>query len=326
MKRLMIVLLTTVFVFAGIFFSFNPLAHADDYPSKDIRWIIGGSPGGGFDTYARAIGRFMEKYLPKGIHVIVENRPGAGHRIAMSAVYNSDPDGYTIGMPMMPGLFIEQMYADQKYDMTKATWLAMIVRDPRVLAVAPNSKYKSLKDLQQAESLSFAIVGFASESDVIVTNGKLDIKAKYISGHKNSNEAVLALMRGDAAAVAFTYGSLQDFFRNKQLVPLVVYGSEKRLPGLPDIPTLGELGQEDLNEIVGNFRGIAGPPNLPPDRKKLLRDVIWKAMNDKEFIEWAEKAKREVEPKDGESTEKTMNKLMAQYNALKDVLKPYYVK
>lgn len=325
MKKIQMVLSIVLVLSCAFLFIPTAQSFGDEYPSKDIRWVIGGSPGGGFDLYARAIGRFMEKYLPKGVHVIVENKPGAGHRIAMSTVYNSKPDGYTIGMPMMPGLYIYQMYKPQEYDMRKVNWLAMILRDPRVLCVAPNSPYKSLKDLQEAKSVPFAIVGFSSETGVILANGKLGIKAKYISGHKNSNDAVLAVMRGDADAVAFTYGSMKQFLRDKQLMPIAIYGSDKRLPGLPNVPTLGELGQEDLNEILGNFRVIAGPPNLPADRLKYLRDVIWKAMNDKEFIEWAKKAKRDVDAKDGPATEKVMNKLMDQYKSVWKDLKPYFV-
>jgi tripartite-type tricarboxylate transporter receptor subunit TctC len=325
MKKIQMTLSIALVLFCASLFVPIAKSSGDEYPSEDIRWVIGGGPGGGFDIYARSIGRFMEKYLPKGVHVIVENKPGAGHRIAISTVYNSKPDGYMIGMPMMPGLYIYQMYEPQKYDMRKVTWLGMILRDPRVLCVAPNSPYKSLKDLQNAKSVSFAIVGFSSETGVILANGKLGIKAEYISGHKNSNDATLALMRGDAAAVGFTYGSMKDFLKNKQVRPIAVYGSEKRLPELPDVPTLGELGHEDLNEILGNFRSIAGPPNLPADRLTYLRDVIWKAMNDKEFVEWAEKAKRDIDPKDGLATEKVMNKLMDQYQSVKEELKPYFV-
>ena len=86
----------------------------------------------------------MQKYLPDGVHLITENRPGAGHKIAITMVYTSEPDGYTIGMPMMPGLYLPQLVAAQKYDMTKVTWLVTILRDPRVIAIVPKSKFKTL--------------------------------------------------------------------------------------------------------------------------------------------------------------------------------------
>lgn len=326
MKKRSIVIATALLALPALIAFSAPPAAAADYPSKDIRWIIGGKPGGGFDFYARAIARYMEKYLPQGVHVIVENRPGAGHRIAMSAVYNSPREGYTIGMPMMPGLYITQMYEKQKYDMTKVDWLAMIMHDPRVLCVPPKGRYKTLDELRSAKDVRCAIVGFASESDVILSNSQLGIHAQYIAGHKNSNEAVLAALRGDADFVAFTYGSMQDLIRDKQLIPLAVYGSEKRIPALPDVPTLGELGHPELNEITGNFRVIAGPPDLPPQRLAYLRDVIAKAMHDSEFLATLRKANRGVAFKDGPTTARIMGSLMKQFQGLKEELKPYYVK
>ena len=323
MKRYLIVFSMVFFLLAGFFFGMIAPAQAEDYPSKDIRLIIGGKPGGGFDTYARAIGRYMKKYLPEGVNVIVENRPGAGHKIAITMVYNAEPDGYTIGMPMMPGLYFPQMFEQQKYDMTKVTWLVTILKDPRVLAIAPKSKFKTLKDLQQAESVRVPIVGFSSETGVILANEKLGINAKYISGHKNSKESVLAALRGDGDAVGFTFGSLRKFFAKNQLIPVAVLGSEKRIPQIPDVPTLAELGHPELNSMLGTYRVLAGPPNMPPDRTKFLRDSIWKTFNDPEFVAWSKKAKRPVEGVSGEDTEKNLNQVMGQYANYKDVLKKY---
>ena len=323
MKRYLIVFSTVVFLLTGFFVGSGSMAFAEDYPSKDIRLIIGGKPGGGFDTYARAIGRYMKKYLPAGVNVIVENRPGAGHKIAITMVYNAEPDGYTIGMPMMPGLYLPQMFEAQKYDMTKVTWLVTILKDPRVLAIAPNSKFKTLKDLQQAESVSIPIVGFSSETEVILANEKLGINAKYISGHKNSKEGVLAALRGDGDAVGFTFGSLRKFFLKKQLIPVAVLGSEKRIPAIPDVPTLAELGHPELNQMLGTYRVLAGPPNMPPEVTKYLRDAIWKTLTDPEFVEWSKKAKRPVEAVNGDDTQKNLDMVMKAYADYKDDLESY---
>jgi tripartite-type tricarboxylate transporter receptor subunit TctC len=326
MKRLTSVVFAALFVFPIFLLALDSTAQAEVYPEKDIRWVLGGAAGGGFDIYARAIGRYMEKYLPKGVHVLIENKPGAGHRIAMSTVYNAKPDGYMIGMPHQPGLYIDQMYAKQTYDMTKVTWLAMILHDTRMLCVSPKSKYKTFDELKKGQNVRIAINGFASESDLILANNRLGFKANYISGHKSSNDAALAVMRGDADACAFAPSSLKDLIRDKQLIPLAVYGAEKRLPEYPNLPTLAELGEPELNEMVGTFRSISAPPNMPADRVKILRDVIAKAMNDKEFLEMMNKADREVEYKNGEDTAKIMTNLMNGYDSLREELKPYYEK
>ena len=69
-------------------------ARAQAYPSKPLRWIVGFPPGGGADTVARVMGNWLSERL--GQPIIVENRPGAGTNIAVQAVVNSPPDGYTL--------------------------------------------------------------------------------------------------------------------------------------------------------------------------------------------------------------------------------------
>ena len=323
MKLALIVCLASFLVFSGISLMVTSQTYAEEYPTKDIRLIIGGKAGGGFDTYARAISRYMKKYLPEGVNVNVENRPGAAHKHAITMVYNSMPDGYTIGMPMMPGLYFPQMFEKQKYDMAKVTWLATILKEPRVIAIASNSKFKTLENIQQAESVRFPFVGFSNETGVILANEKLGIKAKYISGHKNLKEAVMTALRGDGDAVGYSFGSLRKYFVKKQLIPVAILGSEKRIPAIMEVPTLAELGHPDLNKILGIYRVLAGPPNLPADRTKYLRDAIWKTLKDVEFVAWSKQAKRPVEALDGEATAKALGSVMREYANYKDTLKKY---
>jgi tripartite-type tricarboxylate transporter receptor subunit TctC len=130
-------------------------------------------------------------------------------------------------------------------------------------------------------------------------------------------------MRGDGDAVGFTFGSLRKFFVNKQLIPLAVLGAEKRIPAIPDVPTLAELGGAELNQVLGTYRVLAGPPNMPTEVTQFLRDALWKTLNDPEFVAWSKKAKRPVEPVDGDGTEKNMNMVMKEYANYKDVLRKY---
>src|ERR1700685_1076379 len=80
-------------------------AHAAlaDYPDRNIDLIIPYGPGGGFDLYARAVGRAMESYLLKGVKVIPRNVPGAGGAKGLATMYRAAPDGYTMGIIDLPG-------------------------------------------------------------------------------------------------------------------------------------------------------------------------------------------------------------------------------
>ena len=68
------------------------------FPEKIITWIVTYPPGGGFDTYARAIAKRMPKYLPKKVQIVIKNSPGAGGRYGTNLLYRAKPDGYTIGI------------------------------------------------------------------------------------------------------------------------------------------------------------------------------------------------------------------------------------
>jgi len=324
MKKNLIPLFVALLAFQFSMGVLSKPALADDYPSQDIRWIVGGKAGGGVDLYARTVGRHMEKYLPKGVHVIVENRPGAGHSIANTMVYNAKPDGYTIGMPFMPGLYLMQILQKTEFDMTKINWVGMIDHDAQCISISSKSKYKTLDDLKKADVVRVGIVGPASEAGVLLACKSLGIKAEYVAGHKNSKEAALAAIRGDVDIVGFTYNSTRKFIAKKQIIPVIVYGSEKRLAPIPDVPTLGELGFPDLNSILGNWRSISATPGIPQDRLNHLRDVAWKAMNDPEIQAWSKEAGRPINPMTGDETKAIMAMLMKSVAEYKDFFSEFF--
>jgi hypothetical protein len=83
--------------------------------------------GGGFDIYARAVGKAMENYLPKNVRVVVRNIPGAGSVKGIATMYRAAPDGYTMGIVDLPGAVAPQIMGEQlPYDLDKATWLGTV--------------------------------------------------------------------------------------------------------------------------------------------------------------------------------------------------------
>lgn len=324
MKKLSIISLTLLVIFSGTFFGSVSQTCAQDYPKKNLRWFVGYAPGGGFDTYSRAIARTMKKYLPKGIQVIVINKPGSASQLAASTIYNAKPDGYTLGIWPMPGLYVPQMFFKPKYDVKRVIWLGTVLREPMVLAASSKSKLRNLKDLQQAKSVRLALTGFTGpEIAAPITMETLGIKTKYITGHNSSKESMLAALRGDADVIIFSYGSLRKLLLKKSFIPVLLLGSEKRNPEFPDLPTASEAGYPKLDQLVGAWRVIGATPGLSKERTQYLREILWGSINDKEFLEWSKKAKRPVVPLDGIETEKALQKLLVQYDGLRGLLKRY---
>ncbi len=325
-KLLFVVVLIGVFLFQGTFSGYLAQVSAKDFPNKNIRWYVPYAPGGGFDMYSRAIARTMKKYLPKGVNVIVINKPGAGGQVATSTIYRAKPDGYTVGILPMPGMYVPQMFYKTRYDVAKITWLGTVLYEPMCFALASSSKFKTLKDLQAAESFRIAGTGFTGpEIAAPVTMETMGLKAKFIIGHNSSKEAFLAAMRGDADAIFFSYGSTRPFLMKKTFKAVLLIGTEKRIPEIPDVPTAVELGYPKLAPL-GTWRVIAATPGLPEDRKKYLSDLLWKSLNDPEFQEWAKKAKRLVTPLGSAATEKALQDVVSLYakKEFRDLLKKYF--
>jgi len=325
MKKLWFVLtLTGLFFIQGVFCGTTPPVAAKEFPSKNIRWIVPYKPGGGFDTYSRAVARTMKKFLPEGRNIIVTNKPGAGGQVATSLLYRSKPDGHTIAILPMPGQFVPQMFHKTKYDVKQLTWLGTILNEPMFLILAESSKFKSLKELQQADVVRIASTGLTGPEIVTpITMEALGIKAKFITGHGSSKEAALAAMRGDADAILFTYGTNRGYVKSKQFKGLVMIGTDKRSDEFPDVPTATELGYPQLEDL-GAWRVVAGPPKLPKDRYNFLSDILMKSMNDPEFTAWSKKSKRPVTPYDGQTTEKKLTAIIRQYDQdYRELLKKY---
>lgn len=325
MKKFFIILaLAGLFLFQGTFSGTMPPVAADEFPSKNIRWIVPYTPGGGFDTYSRAMVKVMKKYLPEKVNVIVINNPGAGGQVAASVLYHARPDGYTIAILAMPGLFIPQMFHKTNYDVKKITWLGTVLNEPMLFALANSSPLKTLEDVKKANVVRIAGTGFTGpESVAPITMETLGIKAKFITGHNSSQEAFLAAIRGDADGVVFSYGSTRAYVAANKFKGVFLIGTDKRSQEFPDVPTVVDLGYPQLEDL-GTWRVLAAPPNLPKDRYDYLSDVLMKTMNDPEFMEWAKKSKRMITPLDGKTTTRKLMNAVKLYNEdFRDLLKKY---
>ena len=327
MKKLSIVLLIGVFISTGILFGFLSQVSAEDFPKKNIRWIVPYDPGGGFDIYARAIARTMKKHLPKGVNVIVMNKPGAGAQVGTSLIYNAKPDGYTVGILPMPGLYVPQMFYKTEYDVKKITWVGTVLNEPMVFALASSSKFKTLEEVRRAESFRISGTGFTGPEIVApITMETLGIKAKFIVGHSGSGDAILAAMRGDADAVVCSYGTMRKHVLGKGFKALLLIGAQERSPEMPDVPIPAEIGHPKLG-LLGTYRVIGAPPGLPKDRDKYLSDILLKSLNDPEFQEWSKKAKRPITIMDGSATKKTLLEVISLYDKdYRDLLERYLKK
>jgi tripartite-type tricarboxylate transporter receptor subunit TctC len=262
---------------------------AAGFPERDITFIVPNQVGGGFDAYVRAIAPAMEKYLPNKVNVVPLNVPAGGGAKGVSQLYRARPDGYTIGILNIPGLFILQARGGG-YDLNKFTWLAGLGRDPYALAVPWNSPIKSVADLQALSAtrpVKFTTTGpdGTAYGVTMIATELLGIKLQLITGYKGSSEYVAAAVRGDGDAVITNLPILARFEAGQSLRLIASFTTDG---SRPDVPNATALGLPQLADISVE-RMVAGPPNLPADIKKILVEALDKAVNDPAVAALSEK-------------------------------------
>lgn len=303
--------------------SMSAFAASKGFPKKTITWIVTYNPGGGFDSYARAIGRVMPKYLPNQVKIVIKNVPGAGGRSGTNALYRAKPDGYTIGILNVPGVLTSQMIMKTKYDLTKFEYIGAVDQVKYCFLVPKNSPFKSLKDLQQAKKpVRITTTGIGSSGGLmsIMTCEITRIPFTLVTGYKGSTACLVAVIRGDADASM--EGGLETqlpYIKEGELIPLFVI-SFKRQKYLPELITIKELGYPELAPL-GMYRLIAAPPKTPMDRTAILEKALMKTLEDKDFLAWSKKAKRSVYPSNGKEAREILNAQAKTYEKYKEMLK-----
>ena len=240
-------------------------AFADDYPTKTVRIIVPFPAGSGSDAVARFAALGMKD--PLGQTVIVDNRGGGGGLTGTLAGAQAAPDGYTLTMGTTSSLVTNpQLNPQARYDVTKDFKPVVgLARTFYVVMTANDDKSpKTLKEMFErlkAGSANFGSSGVGTithlASEYIV--GRAGAKATHIP-YKGTPE-----FHGDIAAGRILFGSdtmaaALPFIRAGRVRPLAVTSLE-RVPSLPDVPTLKELGISD--QPISAFFGLVAPVKTP---------------------------------------------------------------
>jgi tripartite-type tricarboxylate transporter receptor subunit TctC len=243
------------------------LAHAqDDYPNRPVRIIVPFAPGGSTDVVARILADKLGAEFKQGF--IVENRAGAGGNIGADAVAKAAPDGYTLLMGTTGVLAInkhlyKEMSFDPDRDFTPVSYTSLITN---ILVVNPQVPAKTVAELlrlAQAEPgrLTFASSGAGSSTHL---SGEL---FKSMAGvnilhipYKGSSQALVDVMSGQVTMLFDNAPSSMPFVEQGKLRAIAVT-STKRLPNLPDVPTIDEAGVKGYESL--SWSGIVAPAGTP---------------------------------------------------------------
>lgn len=301
------------------------------YKGRTLNILVGSAPGGGYDLYARQIGRHMGRHLPGNPDIVVQNMPGAGGLIAANTLYTRSPrDGSTIGHIQGP-LSIRQIAGGRnvQYDMRNFGWLGSANNTSNVCVLSPRVPVKTGKDLLTRE----IIIGGSGGSTTYIPsflNAVAGTKFKIIAGYKSTNDIVIAIERGEVEGLCgwgwdSAKGNARSFFdRGVLRVGLDVGGEPHPELSKQGVPFVMDLVSDPMNERILAFafsylvyiRPFVAPPELPADRLKALQDAFAMTLKDPAFLAEAEKADLEVRFVSPDEVKKALDRA---FNAPEDV-------
>jgi len=307
--------------------SANNSARAEDfYKGKIIRVIVGGSAGGGFDIYTRAMARHMGKHIPGNPNLIVENMTGAGTMIAAKYLHSSaKPDGLSIGM-FNGALILSRALGNKSVDFNiqELEFLGVPVQDSTVCALRKESGVTNI-DQWLAAKTPIKLGGLSpgnSTSDVArVITTALNLPIQLVEGYKGTNEIRLAADAGELHGACWAWETLKVAWA--QAIPagdvnVVLQVTAKKIPDLPDVPMSLDLAKtDDTRQLLkagaidpaAIVRVYVTTPRTPKERLQILRDAFAKTLTDPAFIAEAKKANLDINPLSGAEVKKIVDEL-----------------
>jgi tripartite-type tricarboxylate transporter receptor subunit TctC len=256
-----------------------PARAQTDYPIRPIRLIVGFAAGGGNDIFARIVADKLSQLL--GQSVVVENKPGAGSRLAAEYVTQQAADGYTLLVGPSGAMAIAAaVYPDLKYSPTKDfVPLAMIAHFPLIMVIAADNPATNVKEFVAWAKEHPDKVNYGSSSPAFtITTELLKLKSGMpgvMIPYKSSNEMILSVMQGQTALTIADGPPTVPQVKAGKVKALAVTGAE-RSALLPDVPTMAEAGYPavDVHLWSGVFAPAATPPAIVAKLEKALEQAI----------------------------------------------------
>jgi len=333
-KRLQLVSAAAAFALSWIG-SAAAFAQADFYKGKTITVYIGTTPGALYDQWGRIIASHMVKHIPGRPNVIVQNMPGAGHKIAANYVFKTTkPDGLSLIGSIVPTLYFDQLIGrpEVQYDWGKFVWIGSPVQGHSQMYMRADSPYKSMDDVRNAKEAPRCGAQGTSDSAYFLPKlfeEVLKTKFNIVTGYPGGPEIDLAVERGEIVCRAFTIEAFMSrepyhTWRKKSFVRNIIQTGQKRDSKLPDTQTIWEIMDRyktpDADRRLASVilasgalgRPMLGTPGIPADRVKILRNAFGMTMKDPEFLAEIEKRKFELDPTTGEELDKIVKDAMGQ--------------
>lgn len=284
-------------------------AVADFYENNTLQVLVGYSAGGGYDTYARTLARYIGEHIPGNPNVIVKNVPGAGSLVLMNQIANTLPRDGTVFGTVARGSAFEPLFGNEQalFNPRELNWLGSLNNEVGMCAAWHTADVKTWEDLREQELLVGG-TGAGADTDTFprVLAEVMDFKFNMASGYPGSSEVNLAMERGEveghcSGGWTGVKGSWAPWIEEGKLNPLFQLSLTKH-PALPNVPLIMDLAENAYQRQVFQLlfarqmmgRPYVAPPGIPADRLDALKKAFEATVRDPKFLAEAERKQLEI--------------------------------
>jgi len=269
---------------------------------KTLRIVVGSTPGGGYDVYARVLARHMGRHLPGAPGIIVQNMPGAASLKAIQYLDNGAPTDGSVITAFNPGTITELLVNPGKLrlNFAEVAWIGSITRDLRVCYAWAATGVRTFDDLKKHKKFNMGAParGTSSYVDAAVLENMFGIAIHHVMGYAGSAEQRLAIERGELDGDCGAWSSVpSEWISSRKVNPLISFSSAP-IPGLPaHVPFAGDLAMtqeaRDVLDILTTPDALGRPfvasRQIPAERLAALRKAFDATIKDAQFLAEAEK-------------------------------------
>jgi tripartite-type tricarboxylate transporter receptor subunit TctC len=295
------------------------------YRGKKIDLIIGYSPGGTYDLYARLVARHLGNYIPGKPLIVPRNMPGAGSRAAATWVYNVAPRDGTVLAAVDQSLSLQQAAGDKRmnFDVTRFIYIGNPASENNTTATWHASGIKTIEDAKLREVTMGATGGSTSSQYPKAMNALLGTRFRIILGYPGGNDINLAMERGEVDGRGSnswqSWKSTRAHWIAESKINILVQIGLKKVPDLPGVPLLMDLAangdDHTLLRLLSASTHIGRPiftaPEVPAERVKALREAFDAMIRDPAFLEQARKEHFDIDAVPGEALQQLIAEIVA---------------
>jgi tripartite-type tricarboxylate transporter receptor subunit TctC len=308
---------------------------ASFYQGKVLNIYNAGGVGGPYDARLRTLEPYLNKYLPGSPTIVIQSLPGAGGERAANSIYKLMPrDGTALAL-LLPTIAFNQAIGmgGIQYDAAKLQYIGSFDPLDQAVVVTPSAPARTLADAKRIE-VAFGSSGRGSSSWIVpaLMNRYLGTKFHIVTGYPGVSDVFLAMDRGELAGIAVNWYSIaigRPAWQPGKTIFGLAQSGLRRVPELPDVPTLIELAENDDQRQVLEFYALStalgvvlvAPPEVPQDRLQALRTAVEKSFADPGFIADAKARGLSLHPTGGAELEGLVAKTLATPRSVTDQIR-----